>query len=411
MAHISSPSDRLWAYSLFGAVLSAAGLPIYIFAPKFFADTYGVSLATLGTILFALRLFDVIQDPVLGWIVERLGSWRKSVVAIGIVVLGAAMIALFAIAPTGSPVVWFTISATALFSAFSLLTILFYAQGVAKANNLQNGHLRLAGWRETGALLGVCAAAMAPTLLSGATAAPFSAFAFGFASIALFASVAMAPEWLPVTTEKPTPIRAIVSDPIARQLLILASVNATPLAVSSTLFLFFVESRLNAPGWEGGLLVLFFLSAALSAPIWSTLSDRFGARPVLLFAMVVAILAFAFTATLGAGDVALFAIICVLSGATIGADLVILPALFARRMSQISPSGAQGFGLWSFTSKFTLAFAAVVLLPLLDLSGFESGGQNTAQSLTLLTILYAGVPCLLKSVSIAVLATTPIQEI
>jgi GPH family glycoside/pentoside/hexuronide:cation symporter len=47
----------------------------------------------------------------------------------------------------------------------------------------------------------------------------------------------------------------------------------------------------------------------------------------------------------------------------------------------------------------------------LDVSGFVSGGQNTAQSLTLLTILYAGVPCLLKTVSIAVLATTPIQEI
>jgi GPH family glycoside/pentoside/hexuronide:cation symporter len=409
--HMSGNGDRLWAYSLFGAVLSAAGLPIYIFAPKFFADTYGVSLATLGAILFALRLVDVVQDPVLGWVVERLGSWRKHVAAIGAGILGLAMIALFAVVPPGSPVSWFTFSVTLLFSAFSMLTILFYAQGVAKADTLRNGHMRLAGWRETGALLGVCAAAMAPTLLSSTMEAPYAAFAFGFAVMAIIASAAMASEWRPVEAEKPTPIRTILSDKIARRLLILALVNATPLAVSSTLFLFFVESRLNAPGWEGGLLVLFFLSAAISAPVWSTLSDKYGARPVLLSAMVVAILSFAFTATLGAGDVTFFAIICIISGATIGADLVILPAMFARRMGQISPFGAQGFGLWSFTSKFTLAFAAVVLLPLLDVSGFVSGGQNTAQSLTLLTILYAGVPCLLKTVSIAVLATTPIQEI
>jgi len=68
--------------------------------------------------------------------------------------------------------------------------------------------------------------------------------------------------------------------------------------------------------------------------------------------------------TIGAvGEVNQFAIICVVSGATIGADLTLLPAMFARRMAVISPNGGQGFGLWTLVSKFTLAFAAVILLP------------------------------------------------
>ena len=58
--------------------------------------------------------------------------------------------------------------------------------------------------------------------------------------------------------------------------------------------------------------------------------------------------------------------ICILSGATLGADLTLLPAVFASRMARISPSAADGFGLWSFVSKFTLAFAAVLLLPALE---------------------------------------------
>ena len=67
----------------------------------------------------------------------------------------------------------------------------------------------------------------------------------------------MWPEWTFTSTESaPTPISTILSDRTARRLLLLALVNATPLAVSSTLFLFYVESRLGAVGWEGPLLVL-----------------------------------------------------------------------------------------------------------------------------------------------------------
>lgn len=54
--------DRLWSYALFAALLACAGLPIYIHAPKFYVDEYGVSLSALGAVLFGLRLLDVVQD-------------------------------------------------------------------------------------------------------------------------------------------------------------------------------------------------------------------------------------------------------------------------------------------------------------------------------------------------------------
>lgn len=403
--------DRLPAYALFGAILSGAGLPIYIYAPKFFADTYGVSLATLGAVLFALRLVDVVQDPALGWVSERLRGARGVAVALGAALLAVSMLGLFAVAPPVDPVWWFAITLTGLFTAFSFLTINFYAQGVQKAGEIEGGHVRLAAWRESGALLGVCLAAIAPTLLMGVAAAPFATFAIGFAAVVALATLAMAPEWRAAHAAEPTPIATILRDPTARRLLILALVNATPLAVSSTLFLFYVESRLEAPGWEGPLLVLFFLAAAASAPGWAWAAARIGAKSTLLGAMVLAIVSFAFVLTLGAGDTTAFAIICIASGATIGADLTLMPALFARRMGQISPNGGQGFGLWSLVTKFTLAFAAAVLLPLLEVSGFRSGSaDNPHAALQVLTLLYALVPCLLKLVAIALLVATPLEE-
>jgi glycoside/pentoside/hexuronide:cation symporter, GPH family len=315
------------------------------------------------------------------------------------------------VAPPIAPIWWFGLTITGLFTAFSFLTINFYAQGISKAGNAAGGHVRLAAWRESGALLGVCIAAVIPTVLIGVVASPFAVFAFGFAVVTLVAAYFMWPEWKGRAAQEPSQIRDILADPIARRLLILALVNATPLAVSSTLFLFYVESRLGAPGWEGALLVLFFLAAALSSPAWSALARRFGEKRVLLAAMTLAIASFGYTLTLSMGDVIPFAIICVLSGATIGADLTLMPAMFAKRMAAISPTGGQGFGLWSLVNKFTLAFAAVVLLPLLERSGFTAGATDLPDTaLTTLTVLYAVVPSLLKLLAIGLLIATKLEE-
>lgn len=406
-----STSERLPAYALFAALLAAAGLPLYIHAPKFYVDEYGVSLAALGAVLFGLRLLDVVQDPLLGRISERFRHHRAATVGIGVLVIALAMLGLFAVRPPIDPLIWFAVMLTFVFSAFSFLTINFYAQGVLKADQLpSNGHLRLARWRETGALLGVCLAAIAPVGLAAATDSPFAGFAVGFAAVALLAMMAMRQEWNAAHTPPSQGFGVVLRDPLARRLLLIALLNAAPVAVSSTLFLFFVESRLLAPGMEGPLLLVFFLSAACAAPVWSKLAEAFGPKRVLLFAMVLSIIAFGFALTLGEGDVALFAVICLASGAALGADLTLLPAMFATRMSQIAPSAAEGFGLWSFVSKFTLAFAAAILLPLLEASGFQAGSDNPEDALTLLTWLYAGVPCVLKVLAIALLAGTKMKE-
>ena len=405
-------TERYPAYSLFAAVIAAAGLPIYIYAPKYYADSYGVSLTALGALLFGLRLFDVVQDPVLGWVSERLRGGKALAVSFAAVVLAVSMIGLFAIAPPISPIWWFGLTVTGLFSAFSFLTINFYAQGVTKVGSDAAGHVRLAAWRESGSLLGVCVAAVIPTALIGYVALPFATFAYGFAVVVAIATLWMWREWTGRTVHEPAPIRQILSDKLTRRLLLLALVNATPLAVSSTLFLFYVESRLGAAGWEGPLLVLFFLAAAVSSPVWSKLAQRYGEKPVLLTAMVLAVASFGYTFTLGTGDEIQFAVVCVLSGATIGADLTLLPAMFARRMARVSPNGGQGFGLWSLVNKLTLAFAAVLLLPLLENAGFSVGQTDLPQeALTMLTALYALVPCGLKLVAIGLLAVTKLEDV
>ncbi|MFQ6773699.1 MFS transporter [Cereibacter sphaeroides] len=399
-------SARLLPWSLLAGLIAAAGLPIYIHAPKVYVDEYGVSLGALGAVLAGLRLVDVVQDPALGWLAEVTRRRRAAMVAGALFLLALAMVGLFAVVPPVAPLLWFALMLVVLFSAFSFLTIAFYSEGVAKAGRLgPGGHLRLAGWREAGALVGVSLAAVAPVALGS-----FGLFAWGFAAFAAVAWLAMRREWTGSAAAPQPDLRAVLRDPTIRRLLLLALVNAAPVAVTSTLFLFFVESRLRAPGSEGPLLLLFFLAAAASAPGWSRMARHVGARRALLAGMALSVVAFIFAFTLDAGDVVAFALICAASGAALGADMVLLPAIFARHLAQSGAGEATAFGLWSFASKLALALAAATLLPLLQRAGFEPGSGGPAEALMLLSVLYALVPCGLKAAAILLLLATPIPE-
>lgn len=354
----------------------------------------------------------MVQDPLLGRLAGRLGPGRPFAALVGAAGLCLGMLGLFVIEPPTAPLWWMVICLTVLFTSFSFLTILLYARGITQAEALgPRGHVRLAGWRETGALTGVSLAAVAPFLIGRFTGMdPFTGFTLLFVGLGLLASVAMHPAWSgPIATASAN-WQDLLSDPEIRRLLVVALFNAAPVAVTSTLFLFFVEYRLGLPDLAGVYLLLFFVSAALSAPVWSWLSTRLSPRRVLIAGMLLSIAAFIGAYGLGTGQSTAFALICIASGAVLGADMVLLPAIFARRIGELGEDGGLAFGLWGFCTKFTLALAAATVLPLLEASGFAVGQANDAAALDRLSVLYALVPCGLKLVALGIFAARQTEK-
>ena len=192
---------------------------------------------------------------------------RKAVAFIAAIIMAIAMLLLFVFDAAGNPRLWFGISMILLFTAYSTLTIMFYDQGIAKADALgENGHIQVAQWRESGALVGVCVAAVLPSIFAAMNwLAPMTAFAATFVGIMLFAAFLMRHEWQ-TSNKEVLPGTNIIGDPILRRLLIIALLNAAPVAVTSNLFLFFVEYRLGSATAAGPFLLLFFLAAAASVP-------------------------------------------------------------------------------------------------------------------------------------------------
>ena len=184
--------DRAGALALgtFCGDARGGGLPLYIHAPKLYAERYGIGLGTRGAVLGGLRLLDVVQDPALGWIAERFRV-RRGVLVTGALMVTtgamAAMAAMLSVVPPVAPAVWFALTMGLVTVAYSFLTIVFYAQGVVWAQAQGGAHLRLAGWREAGTLVGVSVAAVLPSVLPGGT----GSFGWVFVAMALLAGLAM----------------------------------------------------------------------------------------------------------------------------------------------------------------------------------------------------------------------------
>ena len=399
--------------SLYALMLAAAGIPLYIHLPRFASVELGIALGTIGTVLLIIRLIDLVQDPLIGWAIDR---WPQAQSLFALGAAGGLAIGfplLFWLRPGPHVVGELVAILILLFSAYSLGTILLYGRSATLAVRAGSGELlTLAAFREGGMLAGVVIAAIAPSLLlaMGAAAQGYPAFGVLLGAIAVLSGALTRPIWRRTPIVGETLSFAGLAQAGALRLLALALVNSLPVAITSTLFLFFVEDRLGLPGKAGPLLVLFFLSAGLSVPVWTRASHRFGKKATLLIAMPLAVLGFIGAAFLAPGNMTGFVLICIASGAALGADMVILPAMFSVALTNAGLNASAAFGIWSFAGKLGLALAAFTVLPLLGQSGFVPGQTNSADALAVLNIAYAVLPCILKLCAIAMVLALPSKE-
>ena len=406
MAEAALDRGELARTGLVAAALAFAGLPLYVHAPRYYAEEMAVSLSALGAVLLAARAIDSLQDPVIGWLADRLRAAREvwAVVAVGLLAAGFAT--LFAPPGWGAPLPRLGVGLLLAFTGFSALQIALYDHGLAMARAAGGGFTRIALWREMGTLAGICIAALAPAgltaVLGPATAYPV--YAAAFLVVAGVAAIAMLGHWCASAAPVgPGGFRQALATRGVLPLLGFGFLNALPVAVTSTLFLFFVSDVLAAEPHAGPTLLLFFAAAGAAAPLWARLAQRIGRRPALALGMTLAILVFAWAATLGAGDVVPFYLIAAASGAALGADLTLPAAMLAAR---IEGEGGRVFALWTFLQKSALAIAAGAVLPALSQAGYDPAAP-TGAGRDALSVAYALVPCGLKLLAIAALTFTP----
>ena len=405
----------LLAYGLFGLPLAMLALPVYVLVPQLYANRFGLSLSVIGSMLLVARVLDACIDPALGLWIDRAKSARgyAGFVLLSLPLLIAGYLALFHPPPMAAALLlwWFGGSLMLVYGGFSLATIAHNSWG-ASLTQERGERARVTAMREGWALVGVILAA----------AVPFVA-GLGALSVLFVCAVTLAAWVLLRMAPRPEPVPVVHLDWRAllvpfrnrafRWLLAVFAANGIAAAIPATLFLFFATDRLQLGQFSGLFLVLYFVAAACALPLWVALAARIGEASAWRASMLLAVAAFVWVVQLDAGAMAAFAAICIISGAALGADLALPPALLAGVIGAAGHSGQREgayFGAWSWMTKMNLALAAGIALPLLELLGYTPGSTNTTGTQAL-GIAYAWVPCGLKCLAALLLWRAPLKHL
>jgi glycoside/pentoside/hexuronide:cation symporter, GPH family len=405
---------QLFAYGLFGLPLSLLALPVYVQVPQLYAGTLGLSLTAVGSVLLAARLFDAFIDPVLGGWMDRTAQTRghAGFVLMSLGPLAAGYLALFhpPAMSTDQLYGWFGLSLVVVYVGFSMATIAHNSWG-ASLTQQRGERGRLTATREACALAGVIIAAALPMLIGMAGLSVVFIVLLAVTAVVL---LRYAPRAQIQTTEGTAhSVLLPLREPQFRWLLAVFAINGIAAAIPATLFMFFASDGLQLSAYAGLFLVLYFVAAALALPAWAKLAGRVGEANAWLAGMLLAVMAFVWTAQLESGALLPFAVICILSGMALGADLALPPALLAGVIGAAGHSGQREgayFGLWSWMTKLNLALAAGIALPLLDWLGYTPG-QASEEGLRALVIAYALLPCVLKVCAALLLWRSPLKQV
>jgi Na+/melibiose symporter-like transporter len=436
----------LLRYGLLGLPLAFAALPLYVQWPAHAASTWGLSLAVLGVLLLAVRIFDAFVDPWIGARIDRLfarsarAAWAAAGAAAVCIACGMAalMFAPAAVAASqGTLLAWAAGALVITSLGYSIAMVTHQAWAVRLGGNSAE-QARWVGAREALALVGVIVASVLPSQAGwGVTVAVLAVLLVGgwlaLGSVPPPQRRHAEPARLASAVTASASSSGAASGPASaspwrergfQRLMAVVLVSGFASAIPASLVVLYVRDVLQAgAAAEGWLLGLYFLAAALGMPLWVRAVRRFGLVGPWLVGMGMAVAAFAGAAALGPGDVAIFAFICLASGLALGADLVVPPALLAglirhragapdRQSAQgtgVEGTGGEGpgveglwFGWWNFAMKLTLAAAAGLALPLVQALGYTPGGREES-SLFALAFCYALLPCFVKAAAAVLL--------
>ncbi len=418
----------LLQYAVLALPLAFAGLPLYIHAPDFYTRNLGVNISLIGIVLMGVRLLDAFQDPIIGYLSDRHAHQRYGIMLAGIVLLVLGMAAVFYGPPQGvAAIVWFAIGMIAATTGFSIVTINFTMIG-GLWRDAPTERTRIAAWREALTLLGLLIAVILPTVLQFfpqflrpidlAAAYIVSFWIFAVVMVVALLSFSHFMSGIPMDhpVRQSSDHRGLSFLPILlgvnRWFFLVCFLTHLAAALPGVTVLFFIRDYLGADHLAGLFLFLYFISGAAFMAVWVRLADRWGREKAWFWGMILAIVTFIWAATMQPGDVFPYGVICVLSGAALGADLSLPPAILADRITALKAEkeATQYYALLAFLPKISLAVAGGVAFLILGAFDFAAGQENTSQAMIVLITLYTLIPCLIKSMAAGLLWRLRIME-
>ncbi len=419
---VTAPDDReigtgqLLAYALPGFATSLAALPLALFIPAFYGRDLGLPLASVGLAIAASRIFDVITDPLVGWMSDRAllpGGRRKPWLLLGVPILLLGLWRLF-VPPADADQRYLFVWAAVFFLGTTLVELPYRAWG-AELSKSYDGRSRITGWREAMGALGQVVVLLGLVSLSAwdltGSAAQLRAVAISVAVLlpaCAVVAVRFAPEGRNDSFAKGRlgPGRAlglIFRNPAFLRMLGVVAFFVSGVVMQGTLHRMVLADVIKAEDWFATVLLLENTAALASIPIWLSVSRRVGKHRALAGAATWLAAWSLPLVALGPGEVGSYVALIAIRGSSFGAILLLSNSLAADVIdvdtlaSGRQRSGAY-FAVWGMATKTAVGLGVVLGTGLAAFAGYDATALPlTSDAQQALLWVYGGVPACLMA--------------
>ena len=404
-------------------------IPVVVMIPNYYTQDLGMSLAVVAALPIATRLFDAFTDPLIGRLSDltrlRWGRRRPWIVA-SVPLLMISVYKLFM--PEGEVGVFYLYGwLIVLWTGWTMFLIPYFAWAAELTPDYHERSV-VTGFRSMMGVAGQLAAQLAPVIA-------LSVFAFGGTANVLWLigvltlvtlplvvvpAVTMVPEernHVPTAIPLKGAIKLMLANGPLKRLMLAFFFNYFGLAVTTSLYLFYIRSVIGEEERWVYILATFYACNMMAVPLWVSLSRRIGKHRSWAVSLCLISTAAPFYLLLGPGDLWLMMPVTILSGIAAG-SFQALPNSMKADVIDIDTleSGenraALFFSVWSFVQKASIAVGGSVALGLLSLVGYESAKDtiNSVEAIWGLKILFALVPSFFFMAAVAVAWNYPITE-
>jgi Na+/melibiose symporter-like transporter len=422
--------STLFCYGLADLPVMLAIIPMSIWLSRFYTGDMGLGLSAVANIMLFARLFDVITDPLIGYLSDHTRSrWgrRKPWMLASLPFLMLGIYKVF-MPPDGIGIWYLFTWMMVMWLGWTMLMIPYYAWA-AELSTDYDERTRITGWRAVMGSVGGIIAQLIPflaLLLFGFGGTANVMTMLGIASLVLMpVCIGIALMRVPEFPEIQAPavplfagLRIMWRNGPFRRLLLGFVLASTGLAIVMPLYIFFVEFIVEEPPANVPFMVIISsLAGFIGIPFWVWLSKRIGKHRAwiggfLLLAAISPMYLF-----LGPGDFWLMVPGIVIAGIGTGSFSALPNSMKADVIDLDTARSGRNraaffFSAWSLVTKTASSLGGWLALQSLALFGFDAanGAQNTPEALLGLRLTFAVLPALLFLIAAAVIWRYPITK-
>ena len=454
---------RISCYSAMYLPISVALLPVGVYVQPHYAEL-GISLTAMAAIIFAARLSDVVTDPLIGVLSDKLRTpigRRKPWIIIGTPVLMLSVYMLFQ--PGEETTLWyFAFWIVMVYLAFTVVNLPYFAWG-AELTGDYNERTKVTGRREQFHYTGVVIATALPltagiliylsqdtnsieTLLAnievelGAVMEAragnldvilqwLTIFILAALPITVFFGTVFVkePSQVVIPRRKPSFIASLRvirrNGPFVR-LVVCYTVSTVGGAMTGALSFFFCKHVIDAGEWYSVYLLVYYGASTLGLFFWMWLANRIGKHRTFIVLVIWYSVWASFIPFIPPGYFGVFLIIMTMKGCTEGAMLAIPAAMAADAVDIDSArTGEQRAGLyfsvWGMLLKGGGAIGGAIALLIVGWFGFDATADpslarttdgNSSLSLLMLALAYSIIPAAIKFLALPFIWKYPLTE-